>query len=133
MTEFVPTMERRQHFAYQNATPAYYAKLKEWAKEMRSNPTEAEAVLRSRIRANQLGHKFLYQYIIGQYIVDFMCPDCKLIIEVDGGYHSMPLQHENDTQRSQWLTEKGYTVIRFRNKQVLDDTDRVIEEIKRYL
>ena len=62
------------HFAYQNADPAYYAQLKEWAKVMRSNPTEAESILRDYVRANKLGHKFLFQYIIGQwefYGIDF--------------------------------------------------------------
>ncbi|MCR4921567.1 MAG: endonuclease domain-containing protein [Bacteroidaceae bacterium] len=126
-------MEIYNRYAYQNATPAYYAKLKEWAKEMRANPTLAEAALRNRVRANRLGHKFLYQYIIGQYIVDFMCPDCRLIIEVDGDYHSTIMQQSDDIQRSQWLEENGYTVIRFTNEQVLNDMGSVIREIEKYL
>ena len=126
-------MDKYNHFAYQNADPAYYAQLKDWAKEMRSDPTEAEAILRDYVRANNLGHKFLYQYIIGQFIVDFLCPDCKLIIEVDGGYHLEPIQEYNDEQRTQMLEQLGYQVIRFSNERVLYDIDNVIKEIKSYL
>lgn len=121
------------HFAYQNANPLYYAQLKEKAKEMRTHPTEAEAVLRDCVRANSLGHKFLYQYIIGQFIVDFLCPDCKLIIEVDGGYHSEPEQQYDDELRTQMLEELGYRVIRFTNEQVLFDIDNVLNKIKSHL
>lgn len=126
-------METYNHFAYQNADPAYYAQLKDWAKEMRANPTEAEAILRNCVRANGLGHKFLYQYIIGQFIVDFLCPDCKLIVEVDGGYHSEPIQEIDDEQRTQWLESMGYRVIRFSNEQVICDIENVLNEIKKYL
>ena len=107
----------------------YYTQLKVWAKEMRTNPTEAEAILRNKVRANNLGHKFLFQYIIGEFIVDFLCPDCKLIIEVDGEYHSDPIQKYDDDQRTRWLEKMGYKVIRFTNEQVLNDTDNVIKEI----
>ena len=103
-------MEKYNQFAYQNADPFYYGQLKEKAKEMRAKPTEAEAILRDKVRANSMGHKFLYQYIIGQFIVDFLCPDCKLVIEVDGGYHSEPEQEYNDEQRTLWLEKMGYKV-----------------------
>jgi len=100
---------------------------------MRSNPTEAESILRDYVRANNLGHKFLFQYIIGKFIVDFFCPDCKLIIEVDGGYHSEPIQEYDDEMRTQILEEMGYQVLRFTNEQVLYDIESVLNEIKRYL
>lgn len=63
-------------FSYQTADPVYYGQLKEWARENRKYPTEAEAELWKAVRGNKLGHKFLFQYIIGQYIVDFLCPEC---------------------------------------------------------
>ncbi len=122
-------METYNHFPYQNADPIYYAQLKDWAKKMRSNPTEAESILRDYVRAKNLGHKFLFQYIIGPFIVDFFCPDCKLIIEVDGGYHSEPLQEYDDELRTQMLEELGYKVIRFSNERVLYDIDNVVNEI----
>lgn len=126
-------METYNHFPYQNADPIYYAQLKDWAKKMRSNPTEAESILRDYVRAKNLGHKFLFQYIIGPFIVDFFCPDCKLIIEVDGGYHSEPLQEYDDELRTQMLEELGYKVIRFSNERVLYDNDNVVNEIRSLL
>ena len=126
-------MKKYNHFSYQNADPFYYGQLKVWAKEMRAKPTEAEAILRDNVRANNLGHKFLYQYIIGQFIVDFLCPDSKLVIEVDGGYHSEIEQEYDDEQRSLWLEKMGYKVIRFSNEQIISDIDNVLKEIKKYL
>ena len=126
-------MKKYNHFSYQNAAPFYYGQLKVWAKEMRAKPTEAEAILRDNVRANTLGHKFLYQYIIGQFIVDLLCPDSKLVIEVDGGYHSEIEQEYDDEQRSLWLEKMGYKVIRFSNEQVISDIDNVLKEIKKYL
>ena len=126
-------MKTDNHYSYQNADPAYYAQLKEWAKKMRSKPTEAESILRDYVRANNLGHKFLFQYIIDLFIVDFFCPDCKLIIEVDGGYHSEPVQEIDDETRTQMLEKLGYRVIRFTNEQILYDIDHVVNEIKSYM
>ena len=126
-------MKKYNHFSYQNADPFYYGQLKVWAKEMRAKPTEAEAILRDNVRANNLGHKFLYQYIIGQFIVDFLCPDSKLVIEVDGGYHSEIEQEYDDEQRSLWLEKMGYKVIHFSNEQIISDIDNVLKEIKKYL
>ena len=126
-------MDTYNHYAYQNADPVYYAQLKDRAKRMRSNPTEAESILRDYVRASRLGHKFLFQYIIGQFIVDFFCPDCKLIIEVDGGYHSEPIQEIDDETRTEMLEGLGYRVIRFTNEQVIYDINNVVNEIKRYM
>ncbi|MCQ2197816.1 MAG: endonuclease domain-containing protein [Bacteroidaceae bacterium] len=116
-------------FPYQTADPAYYGQLKEWAKENRKHPTDAEHVLWMELKGNKLGHKFLFQYIIGQYIVDFLCPDAMLVVEVDGGYHSEPRQMEDDEARTMWLSKMGYNVIRFTNEEVLQDIDAVIEGI----
>lgn len=125
--------EKYNVFPYQNADPYSYGQLKEWAKENRKNPTDSEYVLRQYVRANQLGHKFLFQYIIGQYIVDFFCPDANLIIELDGGYHSEPQQVYHDEIRTKWLESMGYKVIRFTNEQVLFDIDNVLDTIIDYL
>lgn len=126
-------MESKKLFSYQNADPFLYGQLKIWAKENRSHPTEAESVLRNCIRANNLGHKFLFQYIIGQYIVDFLCPDSKLIIEVDGAYHSEPNQQVNDEIRTHQLEGMGYKVIRFTNEEILFDIDNVLERINKII
>lgn len=109
-----------------------YGLLKQYAKENRNNMTEAESVLWNVLRCNALGHKFLRQYIIGNYIVDFICRDEGLIIEVDGGYHSEPRQQSDDMVREDWLREKGYHVMRFSNDEVLFGLEDVIESIESY-
>lgn len=73
---------------YKTAHPDRYALLKAFAKENQSNATLAEQVLWEELRSNQLGCKFLRQHIIGDYIVDFLCRQDGLIIEVDGVYHA---------------------------------------------
>ena len=110
-----------------------YGLLKQFAHENRVNMTEAEQVLWSGLRQNLLGHKFLRQYIIGNYIVDFICRDNGLIIEVDGAYHSEPRQKEEDGIRESWLEEQEYHVIRFTNEEVLLNINHVLSSIQSYL
>ena len=74
--------------SYKTASPNSYGLLKAYAKENRRNTTLAEDILWDRLRKNALGIKFLRQYIIGDYIVDFVSKHDGLVIEVDGGYHS---------------------------------------------
>ncbi|MEF8837080.1 MAG: DUF559 domain-containing protein [Candidatus Bipolaricaulota bacterium] len=100
----------------------------ELAKELRKNQTNAEKLLWSKLRDEQLeGVKFRRQQPIGDYIVDFVTFDLDLIIEVDGGQH---LDDERDEQRDKWLEGEGFTVIRFWNNQVLNDTRAVLREIR---
>lgn len=94
------------------------------------NPTDAEKVLWAHLRGKQLGKTFLRQYIVGDYIVDFICRDTNLIIEVDGAYHSEPRQEANDALRTLQLTEYGYKVIRFTNEEVLYQIDLVLNAIQ---
>ena len=110
-----------------------YTILKEFAHKNRLNMTMAERILWDNIRQNQLGHKFLRQYIVGDYIVDFACRDDGLIIEVDGAYHSETRQAEDDAIRENWLTSHGYHILRFTNEEIYFDLDNVLSEIKRYL
>ena len=109
-----------------------YGLLKEFARENRNNMTEAERVLWDRIRKEQLGHKFLRQYIIGDYIVDFVCRECGLVIEVDGAYHAELQQQEDDAIRQKYIEARGFHFLRFSNEEVLFDIDNVINEIEKY-
>lgn len=95
--------------------------------------TLAESFLWQNLRANILGHKFLRQHIIGDFIVDFVCKDDGLIIEVDGAYHSEPIQEIDDIRRTEILESMGFRVIRFTNEEVLYDIENVIEEIERHI
>ena len=106
-----------------------YGLLKAYAKENRKNQTEAESILWNQIRGKALGATFLRQYIIGDYITDFACLEPKLVIEVDGGYHSEPRQID-DAVRQEWLEEQGFKVIRFSNAEVECDIDNTIRRIK---
>lgn len=118
---------------YKTAHPDRYALLKAFAKENRSNATLAEQVLWEELRSNQLGSKFLRQHIIGDYIVDFLCRQDGLVIEVDGAYHAERQQQEEDRIRTEWLERYGFRVLRFTNEEVLYNTENVINEIKRQL
>ena len=113
-----------------NADPCEYGLLKVYARENRKNMTQSESILWSMIRGKALGVTFLRQYIIGDYITDFACLEPKLVIEVDGGYHSEPRQVEDDAIRQDWLEHQGFKVIRFTNEEVECDIDNTINIIK---
>ena len=115
---------------YQSADPTLYGKLREFAVQNRKNQTEAESALWSFLQKNQLGVGFRRQHIIGSFIGDFVCIPLKLIIEVDGGYHQLPEQQISDEERVKWLEDKGYSVVRFTNEEVIGNTQNVINKIK---
>lgn len=78
------------------AAPSLYGLLKQYARENRKNMMEAESILWRQIRRDALGVTFLRQFIIGEYIVEFACLKPKIVIEVDGDYHSEPRQQQDD-------------------------------------
>ena len=98
------------------------------ARGLRRNQTEAEKRLWWRLRNRQPGgHKFRRQVQVGKFIVDFLCEDSRLIVEVDGGQHAM--QTEQDNARTKELENSGYLVMRFWNNEVLENTEGVLERI----
>ena len=100
------------------------------ARQLRRNQTDAERLLWSRLRALQLeGIKFRRQHPIGNYIVDFVTLEEMLIIELDGGQHYESATREYDEQRSTWFNEQGYSVIRFRDNEVLTNIEGVLTVI----
>ena len=114
---------------YKSASPDRYKILKEFARINRLNPTLAEQVLWEHIRAGQIGYRVLRQYVVGDYIVDFLLPEVNLIIEVDGAYHSERLQQEDDDIRERELVKMNYNIIRFSNDEVLYSIEAVIDDI----
>ena len=110
-----------------------YPLLWAFAKENRNNPTEAESLLWFYLSNKQLGVRFRRQHIIGQYIADFACLEKMLIIELDGGYHSLPEQQISDEQRTADLQKWGYRVIRFTNEELFNGIDLVLTKIKNAL
>lgn len=102
------------------------------ARRLRGNQTDAERKLWFHLRFRQLGgYKFRRQQIIGRYIVDFVCCEKRLVVEVDGGQHA--LQEERDAHRTAWLGSQGFRVVRFWNNDVLCHVEAVCEEILRVL
>lgn len=99
------------------------------AKALRSNQTEAEQRLWYHLRAHRfMGLKFKRQKPIGRYIVDFVCLERRLIIELDGGQHTG--QSVQDQRRDAWLRSRGYTVLRFWNNDVMQQMEGVLEQIR---
>ena len=111
--------------------------MKEFSNHNRHNPTEAEEVLWNILSHRKspsgdlgaLGAKFRRQHIIDRYIADFACLENKLIIEIDGRYHNLNGQAEEDAIRTQVIEKYGYKVIRFTNEEVLCDTDNTLNKI----
>ncbi|HXW25658.1 MAG TPA: endonuclease domain-containing protein [Xanthobacteraceae bacterium] len=97
-----------------------------FARKLRRNQTDAERVLWFRLRNRCLNDlKFKRQVPIDKYIVDFCCADARLIVELDGGQHAM----RDETNRTAVLESMGYLLLRFWNNDVLQNMDRVLEEI----
>ncbi|MDO4958151.1 MAG: endonuclease domain-containing protein [Prevotellaceae bacterium] len=115
------------------ASPDRYGLLKEYARKNRNNMTLGEKALWSSLRHKFLGHRFYRQYIIADYIVDFLCHEGGVIIEVDGGYHSEPRQTEDDKLRTQRLEQLGFHVLRFSNEEILADIEDVEDRILEFL
>ena len=105
-------------------TPKFYHR----ARQLRKEPTVAEAKLWAFLRGNKLnGVNFRRQHAIGKYIVDFCSLKKKLVIELDGSQHLG--QEEYDEERTLYLKSQGYRVIRFWNDQVMNDLEGVIKTI----
>ena len=117
--------------AYNYADPIYYPLLHQFAIENKKHQTEAEQILWHRLKASQLGVKFNRQHIIGKYIADFVCLDRKLVIEVDGAYHSQEEQLLWDENRDELLKSNGFKILRFTNDEVLFNIDSVLDKIRK--
>jgi very-short-patch-repair endonuclease len=105
--------------------------LKDLRRKNRSNLTPAEADLWKHLQGSKLdGRKFRRQHSIGNYILDFYCPQEKLGIELDGKVHFTDNAFEADTVRTEYLNSLNIKVIRFENKEVFEQLEGVLEEIR---
>jgi len=75
-----------------------------------------------------MGRKFKRQKPLGRYVVDFICLEERLIIELDGGQHAENMEY--DHERDSWLRSQGYTVLRFWNNELMNETESVLERIR---
>nr|WP_184195241.1 endonuclease domain-containing protein [Armatimonas rosea] len=104
--------------------------LQRWAWENRMTPTEAEETLWEMLRGKRLaGLRFRRQHAYETYIFDFYCPEFRLIIEVDGGYHNSELQAEKDTERDNYLASCGFRIVRLTNSEVLHQLPLTLAKI----
>jgi very-short-patch-repair endonuclease len=108
----------------------YNKNLKELARVLRKNMTDAERRVWSKVRRKQLKEfQFYRQKNIGDYIVDFYCPAAKLIVEIDGGQHYSEENIVKDEVRDKFLSDLGFRVLRFSNSDVFKNIEGVVEEI----
>ncbi|WGF91445.1 DUF559 domain-containing protein [Aequorivita marisscotiae] len=114
---------------YMTARSSTYNLLKELQQKNKKQPTQAEAILWDCLRTKKLDYKFRRQHIIDEFIVDFVCLEKKLIIEVDGGYHNHPQQKEADELRTQILKELKFKVLRFTNEEIIGNIDASLKKI----
>jgi very-short-patch-repair endonuclease len=98
------------------------------AKDLRNNPTEAERKLWRHLRLRQLGgYKFRRQQPLGNYVVDFVYFEKRLVVEVDGGQYSSQVTY--DQKRTTWIEQQGFRVLHFWNNEVMQNIEAVKEAI----
>lgn len=110
--------------------PKYHSPpaVRQRAKELRWQMTPAEIALWERLKTKQLyGLKFRRQHPLHHFILDFYCHAHQLVVEVDGGIHQQ--QRDYDESRTEWLTQRGFKVIRFTNEEVLNDIETILQQI----
>jgi len=96
------------------------------AKELRKNMTHAESILWGYLKVKPNGFKFRRQHPLGIYIADFYCHKLKLVIELDGSVHDNEEVKKNDALRQKLIEEDGLNVIRFTNKEVMNNIQNVL-------
>ncbi len=99
------------------------------ARALRQNRTDAEKRLWEKLRRKRIdGYRFRQQAPIGKYIVDFVCFEAKLVIELDGGQHA--IRADQDADRTDWLASQGFRVLRFWNNEVFENIEGVEEVVR---
>ena len=112
----------------------YDSKLKEYARHLRNNSTNAEIKLWMQLKGKQMhGYDFHRQKPIGNYIADFFCNKLRLIIEIDGSTHDFDEVQQKDRNKQDFLNKLGITVLRFTNKEVMSSVFQVVQTIEDYI
>ena len=114
--------------------PASLSRLRERAgvraRQLRSSSTDAERLLWSKLRDRRLhGFKFRRQHPVGPFVSDFACVECRLVVELDGGQHYDDEGQRRDATRAAALKAHGFEVLRFSNRELLAETDSVLQMI----
>lgn len=106
--------------------------LKPRRKQLRNRATETEKILWTCLNKGKLGHKFIRQYSVEGYVIDFYCPETKIGVELDGNYHKNKSQLKYDGYRTKWLMAYGIKLIRFWNWEVKTQLTQVLKRIKNF-
>jgi len=101
-------------------------------KFLRSQPVKAEWLMWSKLKRKQLGYKFRRQYSVGIYIIDFYCPELKLVVEADGATHSSSKEIVYDKNREEYLKKFGIKIKRYNNLEIFNNLEMVASDIKNY-
>ncbi|WP_288587689.1 DUF559 domain-containing protein [uncultured Methylobacterium sp.] len=105
-------------------------RLRDFAKDQRSLATRAETLFWSQVRGGRLsGHKFKRQVPITPYIVDFLCPSARLIVELDGEPHETAERRRRDAARDTWLRSQSFEIMRFMNETFLGNPQLALDAV----
>jgi len=102
-------------------------------KQLRNSATPAEWMLWNEVKEKKLGYKFRRQYGIDRYIVDFCCKKRRVIIELDGAVHDSLSAKAYDEVRTEFFEALNFTVLRFKNEEVLNNLEAVLKTISKHL
>lgn len=107
--------------------------LKDRRKRLRKDSTEVEKILWNKIRGEKLGVKFFRQYSLDGYVMDFYCPEKRLAVEIDGGYHIQASSKVYDKYRERYISAFNIKIARFKNDEIINNRKFVIERINALL
>ena len=99
-------------------------------RHLRNNMTYCEKIIWIHLRKEQLGYRFLRQYSVDHFVMDFYCPKLKLAIELDGDVHEEPEQKRKDIIRQRYLEKFDITFVRITNKEFMENSNKAFEKIE---
>jgi len=100
-------------------------------RSLRNNMTYCEKIVWLHLKKRQLGYRFLRQYSVDHFVIDFYCPELKLAAELDGDVHEIPEQKEYDKARQKYLEAFGIQFIRIKNEEFLGNPNKAFSKIEK--
>jgi len=98
---------------------------------LRNNMTYCERIIWLHLRNRQLGYRFLRQYSVDHFVIDFYCPELKIAVEIDGDVHDVPKQKDYDKARQKYLEAFSIKFIRIRNEEFLSNPNKTFDKIEK--
>ncbi len=95
--------------------------------------TYAEKIVWAHIRKRQLGYRFLRQYSVDHFVIDFYCPELKLALEIDGEIHELPENKAYDKARQKYIERFGIKFLRIKNEEILGNADKTFKKIMNFI